>query len=98
VLYAGCVVEEGPVEAVLHKPQHPYTHALLEAVPRPDGRDKPLPMIAGSVPPNPAWPQGCPFRPRCPSPREACRREMPVLRGRGGHRVACHLVAPRGEA
>ena len=98
VLYAGHVVEEGPVEAVLQTARHPYTRALLQAVPRPDGRGEPLTPIRGAVPTGLALLRGCPFQPRCPSPDEACGREMPLLRGGDGHRVACYLALPRGEA
>jgi oligopeptide/dipeptide ABC transporter ATP-binding protein len=98
VLYAGCVMEEGPVQAVLHGPQHPYTRALVQAVPRPGGWTRPLPARADSILAAPAGPRGCPFQLRCHSRQEACGREMPLLRGGDGHRVACYLAPPRGEA
>jgi len=101
VLYAGRVVEEGPAAELLTAPVHPYTAALLRAVPRLEGGDAPLRAIAGQ-PPNPgAWPSGCPFHPRCASADDQCRTEEPVLAPsrREQHDVACHhpIIAWRAE-
>ena len=73
VMYAGQVVEEGPVEDLLEKPRHPYTHALLTATPRHDERMETLPTVPGSVPPAWDWPTGCRFAPRCDFAEDQCR-------------------------
>ncbi|HEY8487879.1 MAG TPA: ABC transporter ATP-binding protein [Thermaerobacter sp.] len=88
VMYAGEVVEEGPVEAVFRQPRHPYTAGLLRSIPRRDlPRKTPLPAIEGAVPHPSRRPPGCPFAPRCPDVMDVCRREappwVPVEPGRG---------------
>ena len=73
VMYAGEIVERGPVPDVLAHPRHPYTQGLLAAVPRLEARkDAPLRSIKGTVPPPTAWPTGCAFHPRCPKARASC--------------------------
>ncbi len=93
VLYLGRIVEEASAGELAREPLHPYTAALLSAVPRlaPEGRRERL-RLAGD-PPDPACPpQGCVFHPRCPIAREVCRREAPELAGvAAGRRVACHF-------
>lgn len=96
VLYAGRVVEQGRVEEVLLSPQHPYTQALLQAVPRPDSRDNPLHPVPGAVPAGPALPEGCAFQPRCPWPEDVCHREPPRLRAGTDHTAACHSSQSAG--
>ncbi len=81
VMYAGLALESGPVGEVLHRPRHPYTRALLDALLRPDdhytaGR---LATIPGAVPDPHAPPPGCPFGPRCRLASEACGRAVPPL-------------------
>lgn len=89
VMYLGRIVEEGDVLAVLEAPAHPYTRALLDAVPRPD---RPLPSpLKGDVPSPIHPPQGCAFHTRCPLAQPRCSQERPELRkGAEGRRVACH--------
>ena len=73
VMYAGEIVESGPVPAVLSNPRHPYTQGLLAAVPRLDApKDAPLQDIPGTVPPPTDWPTGCAFHPRCPNALPEC--------------------------
>ena len=91
VMYLGRVVEHGPVERVLKNPAHPYTRALLAAVPR-VALDAPPVRIAAGDPPSPASPPaGCHYHPRCPLADARCRQEYPLPTTRGdGHTVACH--------
>jgi peptide/nickel transport system ATP-binding protein len=66
VMYAGEVVEEGPVDDLFHDPRHPYTEGLLRSIPRSDARGGRLAVIPGLVPPASNWPEGCRFEARCP--------------------------------
>ncbi len=105
VMYAGQQVEERRVEALFSHPRHPYTGALLDALPeRARGRRR-LPTIAGVVPGAGDRPEGCLFNPRCQFAEARCRSERPTLTGDGGGRVRCFrpLDAPpedgvRGDA
>jgi peptide/nickel transport system ATP-binding protein len=96
IMYLGLICEMGTLEQVYRNPQHPYTQALLAAVPVPDPharRDAPMPKGEIPSPINP--PAGCRFHPRCPVAKEACSQEMPTLQpvpGDEGHFVACHLT------
>ena len=86
IMYAGRAVEEAPVEKLFNEPLHPYTHGLLQSLPRPNaevnavGRPLPLAEIAGAVPSPTAMPAGCRFAPRCPHVRDACRQADVPLR------------------
>jgi oligopeptide/dipeptide ABC transporter ATP-binding protein len=93
VMYLGRIVEEGPAEAVLGEPSHPYTKALISAVPEMDpGRRKKHILLQGD-PPNPEnIPSGCAFHPRCTLAIDICRRELPSFRSNGPLRTRCHLV------
>ncbi len=99
VMYLGRIVEEGPADAVLSAPKHPYTRALLAAVP---GHGTKAPPIEGDVPSPIAPPPGCRFHTRCPYAEAICRETPPELTA-PPHRVACHLdgrlppPAPRAE-
>ena len=90
VMYAGRVVEEGPVDAVYGASGHPYTRGLLASVPRRGHARGELVAIRGT-PPDPArLPSGCAFHPRCPLAEDQCRVEIPELRALGpDHRAAC---------
>ncbi|WP_170007580.1 ABC transporter ATP-binding protein [Bacillus fonticola] len=79
VMYAGEVVEQGTVEEVFHKPQHPYTRGLLASIPKVDAVVDELGTIAGSVPSPRNWPTGCKFHPRCPLATDVCREKSPVM-------------------
>jgi peptide/nickel transport system ATP-binding protein/oligopeptide transport system ATP-binding protein len=90
VMYAGRVVETGPVGAVFANAQHPYTLGLFGSVPRLDGENQSLLAIEGTVPPPFALPPGCRFNPRCGFAGDRCRIEMPLLRDLGpAHQAAC---------
>lgn len=91
VLYAGQVVESGPVDAVLYRAKHPYTQALLEASPRRSSRGKALQAIPGTVPSGLQPIEGCPFGPRCPHFMEACEQPPPRVGVEATHTVACYL-------
>ncbi len=93
VMYAGQVVEEGPVDAVFAMPQHPYTVGLMGAIPALSARRGRLAAIDGMVPAATAMPAGCRFAPRCPFADARCRRDAPALEDVGaGHRSRCWKV------
>ena len=90
VMYLGKIMESGPSHEVCSSPRHPYTRALLSAVPtiQPDGRKRIL--LNGDVPSPLSPPDGCPFHPRCPYAQERCRRECPPLqKDASGRAVRC---------
>ena len=90
VMYLGRIVEIGPTEDVFARPRHPYTQALLSAVPEPDpARPRRRIMLAGEVPSPRAVPAGCRFHPRCPRAGPECRQVEPVLTSES-HAVACY--------
>lgn len=94
VMYLGRIVEEGRARAVVSDPRHPYTRALVAAVPRSDGRPRDRSVLPhGETPSAAAIPSGCRFHPRCPVAIDRCRSEDPPLREvAGGHRAACVLA------
>ncbi|WP_405499426.1 dipeptide/oligopeptide/nickel ABC transporter permease/ATP-binding protein [Streptomyces niveus] len=93
IMYAGNVVETGPVREVFANPQHPYTKGLLDSVPEHAERGGPLPAVPGSPPELSAVPPGCVFQARCPLARERCAEERPRLVTDDGasRAVACHF-------
>jgi oligopeptide/dipeptide ABC transporter ATP-binding protein len=104
VMYAGQVVESGPVEDIFLRPRHPYTQGLLDSLPRLEDRGRRLRPIEGTVPSPVNWPEGCRFRARCGAAWDRCGEEAPPLvavEGDGGARASrCWLeVEPhrRGE-
>jgi oligopeptide/dipeptide ABC transporter ATP-binding protein len=93
VMYLGRIVEIGDTAAVYHRPSHPYTRTLMDAVPRPDParRKNRIAVPRGEVPSPLDPPPGCAFHPRCPIATDICRAERPMLRRVvSGAEVACH--------
>jgi oligopeptide/dipeptide ABC transporter ATP-binding protein len=99
VLYLGRVVEEGPIESLFGDPEHPYTRALMAAIPYPDpGRRLTTAPVPGEIPSPIHPPSGCRFHTRCPLVIERCRTDVPELESFGvGHLAACHVAAAQRE-
>jgi peptide/nickel transport system ATP-binding protein len=93
VMYAGRIVEIGPVADVIHRAQHPYTRGLMGSIPSIVAEREKLEQIEGTMPRLTAIPSGCAFHPRCPYVFDRCRRERPELMPAGATRSACWLVA-----
>lgn len=100
VMYSGYIVEEGPVGQIFHDPQHPYTRALLDSVPKADAQaGEELATIPGSPPDLVDLPQGCPFFERCPVRVTRCETEMPALEPVGpAQRAACWVAQEEADA
>ena len=105
VMYAGRIVETGPVRAVAGQPRHPYSQGLMGAIPRIRRANGPLTQIEGAMPRLDAVPSGCAFHPRCPRRFAPCDRIVPepwpvgegdgaAAHGVAAHTAACHLYAP----
>ena len=93
VMYAGRIVEVGPVADVIHRPSHPYTVGLMGSIPAMDEERERLAQIDGAMPRLNAIPAGCAFNPRCPNAFDRCKVERPDLFDAGATRAACWLVS-----
>jgi peptide/nickel transport system ATP-binding protein len=99
VMYAGRIVEEGPVRDVIHHPAHPYTRGLMGSIPAMDEDRERLMQIEGAMPRLTAIPSGCAFHPRCPQVQARCLQARPEMQAAGATRAACWLaVEPRPRA
>ncbi len=94
VMYLGSLVEIGSKDELFKNPAHPYTQALLKAIPRPDpSRSFDGEPISGDIPSNVKTPTGCKFHTRCPYAKAECKEVVPVMKNIGvDHHVACHIV------
>ncbi len=93
VMYLGQLVEQGPTKSVYERPAHPYTKALLAAVPRIGDITSELTALTGEIPSPMNPPSGCRFHTRCPLAKEICRQQVPVTQTVGpDHEAACHLL------
>ena len=95
VMYLGRIVEDAPAETLFTAPRHPYTRALMEAIPDLDMAGRERQPVGGEVPSPISPPSGCTFNPRCPLANDRCRAERPALlaaRGTPQTLVACHAV------
>ena len=92
IMYLGRIIEMAPTEELFKSPNHPYTKALLNEVPRLDARRRDFAPVAGEIPSPIDPPSGCHFHPRCPHATERCRNEVPLLKAVAPGRIsACHL-------
>jgi oligopeptide transport system ATP-binding protein len=102
VMYMGHLVELAPAEELYHSPQHPYTKALLSAIPIPDPaleRARHRILLKGEIPSPLSLCRGCPFVSRCPVAKEECHHTPPLLKEvSSGHFAACHLLQPIQQA
>jgi oligopeptide/dipeptide ABC transporter ATP-binding protein len=96
VMYLGQVVETAPTGQLWQTPQHPYTRALIDAIPRPDGAGHLPEALSGEIPDPAHPPAGCRFHPRCPYVFERCRLDVPELLQTADRSVACWLHVPGG--
>ena len=95
IMYLGRIVETAPTDELFDSPNHPYTQALLNEVPRLESRSIDYQPISGEIPSPLDPPSGCHFHPRCPHATERCRAEVPILREIARNRLsACHLNDP----
>jgi oligopeptide/dipeptide ABC transporter ATP-binding protein len=97
VMYLGKIVETADAKTLIREPQHPYTQALISAVPEVDTETKRRRIVLPGDVPSPIHPPpGCPFHPRCPIAEERCKTEVPAFREVAkNHRAACHLAGTK---
>ena len=96
-MYVGRIVEVASTATIFHRPKHPYTEALLSAVPTPDPRRRAKRIVLEGEVADPAnAPPGCAFHPRCRYAIERCRQELPRLATVDGSLVACHRSTELG--
>lgn len=99
IMYLGRIVEIGPTARIIGSPQHPYTQALVSAIPIPEpGRPPAVIPIKGGIPSAIDLPSGCPFHPRCPHAMPICSQAMPPQVQTAGRTVSCYLYGGREEA
>ena len=100
VMYLGKIVETADAKTLIREPQHPYTQALISAVPEVDPETKRRRIVLPGDVPSPIHPPpGCPFHPRCPIAGERCKTEVPAFREVAkNHRAACHLAGTKIDA
>jgi peptide/nickel transport system ATP-binding protein len=91
IMYAGRLVEIAPIAEMIARPRHPYTRALIAALPSLEQRGA-LAGIPGLAPSLRELPSGCAFHPRCELATDRCRTERPALRDIAGAQIACHLA------
>ncbi|MFI0843750.1 ABC transporter ATP-binding protein [Mesorhizobium sp. IMUNJ 23232] len=97
VMYAGRIVEIGPVDEIIHRPRHPYTRGLIGSIPSLSSRHDRLVQIDGAMPRLNAMPEGCAFHPRCGSTQPLCRTSQPSFVTRGRVSAACWRLAAEME-
>ncbi len=93
IMYAGQIVESGPVDTIFHNPKHPYTQGLLASVPRLDETRERLSVIKGSVPNAKHFPPGCRFASRCTLAQDQCHHQPTFVEIETAHQVACWLAS-----
>lgn len=98
VMYLGRIAELAPAESLFRRPRHPYTRALMEAIPDLDMTGRVRIPVGGEVPSPITPPTGCAFHPRCPLVQPRCKAERPELRSAGDAMVACHAVEEGRDA
>ncbi len=92
VMYLGHIVEEGDAAAIIENPKHPYTQALISAIPVPGVERKKRQILKGELPSPAKPPPGCPFHTRCPYAMPICKEIFPDMKPAEGRNVACHLM------
>ncbi|MCJ8331548.1 MAG: ATP-binding cassette domain-containing protein, partial [Lentisphaeria bacterium] len=92
VMYLGKIVELGPTESIIKNPQHPYTKALISAIPIPGVEQDERTILEGEVPSPSNPPSGCSFHTRCPLAQDKCKTDTPALETKDGRDVSCHFV------
>ena len=100
-MYLGRIMETGTSEELFSSPQHPYTKALIDAVPAPDPEDDKMGnhgALAGEIPSPLNPPSGCVFHTRCPIAMDQCRTTLPSLTGLGGHHAAACFAVETDQA